>query len=66
MFYLRLAETREASLAPEADSHTRSHERGVRVPSVVHFEPFAESQQRAALSVRVHDLLRSIEAHRYS
>ena len=38
-FYLRLAASPEASLAPEALVHDLLRARGVRVPDVVHFEP---------------------------
>lgn len=49
VFYLRLAETRGASLEPEARIHAVLRERGARVPEVVHFEPFDESLQRSVL-----------------
>jgi aminoglycoside phosphotransferase (APT) family kinase protein len=47
--YLRLAETREAGLAPEALVHRLLRERGVRVPEVVYFEPFDEALQRSVM-----------------
>lgn len=49
VFYLRLAETPEASLAPEARVHTLLRERGARVPAVVHFEPFDDALGRSLL-----------------
>ncbi|HET7094268.1 MAG TPA: aminoglycoside phosphotransferase family protein [Thermomicrobiales bacterium] len=48
--YLRLAELPEASLAPEALAHRLLRERGVRVPEVVHFEPFDERLQRSLMA----------------
>lgn len=47
--YFRLAEKREASLAPEVLAHQLLRERGVRVPEVVFFEPFNEALQRAVM-----------------
>ena len=38
--YLRLAESAEASLLPEAQVHRRLRALGVRVPDVIHVEPF--------------------------
>jgi aminoglycoside phosphotransferase (APT) family kinase protein len=49
VFYLRLAEAREDSLAPEVVVHMRLREVGVRVPEVVFFEPFDERLQRSAI-----------------
>ena len=49
VFYLRLAETPEASLAPEARVHGLLREGGVRVPAVVQYEPFDEALQRSVL-----------------
>jgi len=49
VFYIRLAETAEASLAPEARVHALLRERGVRVPDVVLFEPFDEALARSVL-----------------
>jgi uncharacterized protein (DUF1778 family) len=40
VFYLRVAEEREASLAPEAHVHQLLHQNGVKAPEVVYFEPF--------------------------
>lgn len=48
-FYLRAAEERAASLAPEALAHDMLYARGVHVPAVVHFEPFDEPLQRSLL-----------------
>src|SRR5262245_42413048 len=48
-YYLRLAESPEASLAPEALVHDLLHARGVRVPEVVYFEPFHERLQRSVM-----------------
>ncbi|MGH2343933.1 MAG: phosphotransferase family protein [Chloroflexota bacterium] len=49
IFYLRVAEERAASLAPEVLVHNTLHTRGVRVPAVVHFEPFDQGLQRSLL-----------------
>jgi aminoglycoside phosphotransferase (APT) family kinase protein len=49
VFYLRLAETPQASLASEARVHMLLRERGVRVPDVVSFEPFEETLGRSVL-----------------
>ena len=49
VFYLRLAEEREDSLAPEVYVHRLLREWGVRVPEIVHFEPFDEGLQRSAM-----------------
>ncbi len=49
VFYLRLAENREASLAPEALAHGLLRGRGVRVPEVIFFEPFDEAIERAVM-----------------
>ena len=48
-FYLRLAESREANLAPEALVHRLLRERGVRVPDVVYFDPFDEALGRSVM-----------------
>jgi aminoglycoside phosphotransferase len=47
--YLRLAESAAASLAPEALAHRLLRERGVRVPEVVHFEPFTDRLRRSVM-----------------
>jgi len=47
--YLRVAEEASASLAPEAAIHQVLHSRGVRVPAVIHFEPFDKGLQRSLL-----------------
>jgi aminoglycoside phosphotransferase (APT) family kinase protein len=47
--YIRLAETQEASLAPEALVHDLLRARSVRVPEVVHFEPFNDELQRSVM-----------------
>jgi aminoglycoside phosphotransferase (APT) family kinase protein len=49
VFYLRVAEEREASLGPEARVHEMLQARGVRVPIVIHFEPFNERLERSLL-----------------
>ncbi|HVX29962.1 MAG TPA: aminoglycoside phosphotransferase family protein [Nitrolancea sp.] len=49
VFYVRLAETPAASLAPEARVHALLRERGVRVPDVVFFDPFDEALGRSVL-----------------
>jgi aminoglycoside phosphotransferase (APT) family kinase protein len=48
-FYLRIAEERAASLAPEVQVHEVLRTRGVRVPAVVHFEPFDERLERSVM-----------------
>jgi aminoglycoside phosphotransferase (APT) family kinase protein len=50
VFYVRLAETAEASLAPEARVHALLRERGVRLPEVVFCEPFDEALGRSVLA----------------
>jgi aminoglycoside phosphotransferase (APT) family kinase protein len=47
--YLRLAEEREASLAPEVLAHRWLRERGVRVPEIVYYDMFNEPLQRAVM-----------------
>jgi len=49
VFYLRVAEEREASLAPEVFVHETLHLRGVKVPEVVFFEPFDEGLERSVM-----------------
>ena len=49
IFYLRLAESTAASLAPEAMVHARLRARGVRVPAVVAFAPFDPTVGRSAM-----------------
>ncbi len=49
VFYLRLAEDRDSSLAPEMYAHQYLHARGVKVPEVVHFEPFDERLERSIM-----------------
>ncbi len=49
VFYLRVAEERAASLAPEVHVHEVLGVRGVKVPAVVHFEPFDERLQRSVM-----------------
>lgn len=56
-FYLRIAEDRAAGLGPEVRVHELLRARGVRVPAVVHFEPFDE---RLARSVMVTDEISGI------
>lgn len=48
-FYLRLAETSAASLAPEAQAHDLLRRRGVNIAVVVHFEPFDEALDRSVM-----------------
>ena len=48
-FYLRVAEGPDASLGPEVLVHRLLRERGVRVPEVVHFDPFNEALDRAVM-----------------
>ncbi|MET9018425.1 aminoglycoside phosphotransferase family protein [Actinopolymorpha sp. NPDC004070] len=48
-FYARIAEEEQASLAPEAELHRVLHEAGVRVPAVVHYEPFDQSLARSVM-----------------
>jgi Ser/Thr protein kinase RdoA (MazF antagonist) len=48
-FYLRLAEDREDHFAAEALVHDLLATRGVRVPRVVHYEPFDEALDRSVL-----------------
>src|SRR5215211_3420319 len=47
--YLRLAESSEASLAPEMVVHNVLRARGVRVPEVVSFDPFNQALQRSVM-----------------
>lgn len=49
VFYLRIAEERATSLAPEARAHTLLRERGVKAPEVVYFEPFDEALERSVM-----------------
>ena len=49
VFYLRLAETPEASLAPEARVHALLRGRGVRAPEVVYFEELEPALGRSAM-----------------
>jgi Ser/Thr protein kinase RdoA (MazF antagonist) len=48
-FYVRIAEEEQASLAPEAELHRALHAAGVRVPAVVHFEPFDRTLARSVM-----------------
>jgi len=48
-FYLRLAEGPAASLTPEVLVHNRLRAAGVRVPAVVHFEPFNRALGRSVM-----------------
>ena len=47
--YVRLAESTEASLAPEALAHRLLRARGVRVPEVIHLESFNEALGRSMM-----------------
>lgn len=47
--YVRVAEERDASLTPEAVVHDLLRARGVLVPEVVHFEPFADTLERSVM-----------------
>lgn len=49
VFYLRLSEAPEDSLAPEVYIHTQLRERGVKAPEVIYFEPFAGELQRSVM-----------------
>jgi aminoglycoside phosphotransferase (APT) family kinase protein len=49
VFYLRVAEERAASLVPEAQVHEALHARGVKVPAVIHVEPFDERLERSVM-----------------
>ncbi len=49
VFYLRVAEERAASFAPEVYVHETLRARGVKVPAVVHFEPFDERLERSVM-----------------
>jgi aminoglycoside phosphotransferase (APT) family kinase protein len=49
VFYLRLSETPDATLGPEARVHALLRERGVRVPDVIFFEPFDETLGRSVM-----------------
>ncbi|GAA2755267.1 phosphotransferase family protein [Actinopolymorpha rutila] len=48
-FYVRVAEEEQASLAPEAELHRALHAAGVRVPAVVHYEPFDHTLARSIM-----------------
>jgi aminoglycoside phosphotransferase (APT) family kinase protein len=48
-YYLRLAESAEASLLPEALVHERLRSLGVRVPDVVHVEPYNDRVGRSLM-----------------
>jgi aminoglycoside phosphotransferase (APT) family kinase protein len=48
-FYLRVAEERTASLAPEVQVHEVLRARGVKVPAVIHFEPFDARLERSVM-----------------
>ncbi|MFD2082524.1 Predicted kinase, aminoglycoside phosphotransferase (APT) family [Actinopolymorpha cephalotaxi] len=48
-FYARIAEEEQASLAPEAELHRALLAAGVRVPAVVHYEPFDQSLARSVM-----------------
>jgi aminoglycoside phosphotransferase (APT) family kinase protein len=49
VFYLRVAEDRDSSLAPEVYVHEYLRALDVKVPSVVHFEPFDERLGRSIM-----------------
>jgi aminoglycoside phosphotransferase (APT) family kinase protein len=49
VYYLRVAERREDSLAPEVHVHNLLREKGVRIPEVVYFEPFDEGLERSVM-----------------
>jgi aminoglycoside phosphotransferase (APT) family kinase protein len=49
IFYLRMAETPEASLLPEMKLHTRLIELGVKVPAIVYFDPFEPAVERSVM-----------------
>ena len=48
-FYVRIAEEEQASLAPEAELHRALCAAGVRVPAVVHYEPFDQTLARSVM-----------------
>jgi len=48
-FYLRVAETRSVSLAPEVGLHRALLAAGARVPDVVHYEPFDAGLDRSVM-----------------
>lgn len=48
-YYLRLAESAEASLAPEAHAHRLLVARAVHVPSVMYFDPFNTALGRSLM-----------------
>jgi Ser/Thr protein kinase RdoA (MazF antagonist) len=49
VFYLRIAEERDSSLAPEVYVHEYLRVRDVKVPEVIHFEPFVERLERSIM-----------------
>lgn len=49
IFYLRVAEERADSLAPEVEVHQMLRARGVCVPAVVYYEPFDQRLERSIM-----------------
>ncbi len=49
VLYLRIAEERAGSFAPEVRIHSLLRTKGVKVPEVVYFEPFDETLQRSVM-----------------
>jgi Ser/Thr protein kinase RdoA (MazF antagonist) len=49
VLYLRLAEEKTASLAPEVYAHTLLHERGVQVPAIVYYDPYHAPLERSVM-----------------
>ena len=47
--YVRIAETGQDAMAPEAAAHAALREAGVTVPAIVHLEPFDERLRRSVL-----------------
>ncbi|HVX44462.1 MAG TPA: aminoglycoside phosphotransferase family protein [Mycobacteriales bacterium] len=50
--YLRVAEEPEASLAPEVEVHRMLAKAGVRVPEIVHYEPYVQDLDRSVVLLR--------------
>jgi Ser/Thr protein kinase RdoA (MazF antagonist) len=49
VLYLRLAEEKAASLAPEVYAHTILRERGAQVPAIVYYDPYHVSLERSVM-----------------
>lgn len=48
-FYMRIAEAAEDSFAPEMEVHNALRNVGVKVPRVIHYEPFDETLARSVI-----------------